>query len=62
MDGDDHARDRRADLDRRLVGHDFGQVLIFLDDIADINQPGDDLSLGDAFADIGQSEQITPHG
>ena len=48
------ARDRRGDLDRRLVGHHVGQHLVLDDLVADLDVPFDDLGLGDAFADVGQ--------
>ena len=57
----DRARHRRFHLDRRLVGHHVGDVLVFLDPVADGDVPGDDLGLGDAFADIGQLEGEASH-
>ena len=47
---------RRFHLDRRLVGHHVGQLLIFLDALADLDVPGDDFGLGNAFADVRQTE------
>ena len=58
---DHHARHRRFHLDGRLVGHHVGDVLVFLDAIAHGDVPGDDLGLGDAFADIGQAEGEAAH-
>ena len=52
------ARDRRFHLDRRLVGHHVGELLVFLDRVADLDVPGDDLGLGNAFADVGQLELV----
>ena len=51
----------RFHLDRRLVGHHVGELLVFLDAVADLDVPGDDLGLGDAFADIGQLEFVAGH-
>ena len=58
---DDNARHGRFHLDGRLVGHHVGDVLIFLDTVADRDVPGDDLGLGDAFADVGQLEGKAGH-
>ena len=58
----DHlARDRAFHLDRRLVGHHVGELLVLLDLVADLDVPGDDLGLGDAFADVGQLELVDAH-
>jgi len=58
----DHgARNRRFHLDRRLVGHHVGDRLILLDAVAELDVPGDDFGLGDAFADVGQAEGETSH-
>ena len=51
----------RFNFHRRLVGHDIDEVLIFLDHVADIHMPGDDLGLGRAFADIGKLENKNTH-
>ena len=56
-----HARDRRFHFDRRLVGHHVGELLVFLDRVADLDVPGDDFGLGNAFADVGQLELIDAH-
>ena len=58
---DDLAVDGRRDFDRRLVGHHVGQLLVFLDLVADLDVPGDDLGLGNAFANVGQLELIGRH-
>ncbi len=58
---DHHARHRRFHLDRRLVGHHVGDLLILLDALADMHMPCDDLGLGDAFADIRQAESEASH-
>ena len=55
------ARDRAFHLDRRLVGHHVGELLIFLDHVAHLDVPGDDLGLGNAFADVGQLEFVARH-
>jgi hypothetical protein len=34
--------------------------LVFVDPVADLDMPGDDLGLGGAFADIGQLEDVAP--
>ena len=53
--------DRALHLDRRLVGHHVGELLVFLDAVAQFDVPGDDLGLGDAFTDVGQLELIGRH-
>ena len=58
---DDLARDRRFHLHRRLVGHHVGDLLVFLDAVADLHVPGDDLRLGNAFADVRQLELVFRH-
>ena len=55
------ARDRRFHFDRRLVGHHVGELLVFLDAVADLDVPRDDFGLGNAFADVGQLELIGRH-
>jgi hypothetical protein len=45
----------------RLVGHHVGKLLVFLDLVADLDVPGDDLGLGNAFADVGQLEFVARH-
>ena len=58
---DDLAGDRGFHLDRRLVGHHVGDLLVFLDAVADLDVPGDDLRLGNAFADVRQLEFVFRH-
>jgi hypothetical protein len=58
---DNAAGDRRLHLHRRLVGHHVGELLILLDHVADLDVPGDDLGLGNAFADVGQLEFVARH-
>ena len=55
------ARDRAFHLDRRLVGHHVGDLLVLGDRVADLDVPGDDLGLGNAFADVGQLEFVASH-
>ena len=58
----DHlAGDRAFHLDRRLVGHHVGDLLVLADRVADLDVPGDDLGLGNAFADVGQLEFVASH-
>ena len=54
-------RDGRFHFDRRLVGHHVGELLVFLDAVADLDVPGNDLGLGDAFANVGKLELIRRH-
>ena len=49
------------DLHRRLVGHHVGEHLVLRDHVADLDVPGDDLGLGDAFADVGQLDDARAH-
>ena len=51
----------RFHLDRRLVGHHVGDLLVLGDRVADLDVPGDDLGLGNAFADVGQLEFVARH-
>ena len=53
---DDDPRHGRFHFDGRLVGHHVGKLRIFLDALADFHMPGDDFGLGDAFADVRQTE------
>ncbi|MNE16247.1 hypothetical protein D3C80_1091880 [compost metagenome] len=62
VQGDDDAGDRAGQLDRRLVGHDLGQDLVFLDRVADLDVPADQLGLGRAFAHVGQFEDVVGSG
>ena len=57
----DRPGDRRFHFDRRLVGHHVGKLLVLLDPVADLDVPGDDFGLGNAFADVGQLELIDAH-
>ena len=57
----DLAVDRRRDLDRRLVGHHGGEQLVLAHEVADLDVPFDELGLGDAFADIGQLDDVLAH-
>ena len=57
----DLAGDRAIHLDRRLVGHHVDELLVLVDRVADLDVPGDDLGLGDAFADVGQLEDVASH-
>ena len=52
------AGDRRFHFDRRLVGHHVGDLLVLGDRVADLDVPGDNLGLGNAFADVGQFELV----
>ena len=48
--------DRRRQVDDRFVRLDVRQYLVFLDVVADGDVPFDDLTFGDAFADVGKFE------
>jgi hypothetical protein len=58
---DDDAGHRRLHLDGGLVGHHVGDRRVFLDAVADGDVPGNDLGLGNAFADVGQLEGEAGH-
>ncbi len=58
---DHHARHRRFHLDRRLVGHHVGDLLVFLDPVPDRDVPRHDLGLGNTLANVGQLERKTRH-
>ena len=58
----DAAGDGRFHLQRGLVSHHVGKLLVFFDHVADLHMPGDDLGLGDPFADIRQLEFVARHG
>ena len=47
---------RRRQLDQRLGGLDLDHDVVDLDDVADLDLPGHDLGLGQAFTDVGQLE------
>ncbi len=55
------AADRRGDLHRGLVGHHVDEGGVLLDHVADADVPGDDLGLGDPFADVRQLEDEAAH-
>ncbi len=57
-EGQHAAGHRRRDLDAGLVGHHVGQGLVFGDRVAGLDMPGDELDLGDAFADIGHLDHV----
>ena len=57
----DRPRDGRFHFDRCLVGHHVGELLVFLDAVADLDVPCDDFGLGNAFANVGQLELIDGH-
>jgi hypothetical protein len=52
---------RRGDRDGGLVGHHLDHGLVFLDDVARLHEPGDDLALGHALADVRQLELESCH-
>ena len=58
---DYRARHRRLHLDGGLVGHHVGDLLVFLDAVTHSDVPGDDLGLGNAFADVRQLEREPRH-
>ncbi len=62
MQGDDDAGDRAGQFDRRLVGHDLGQNLVFLDRVADLHMPADQFGFSGAFADVRQFEDVVGSG
>ena len=57
----DLAIDRRGDFDRRLVGHHGGEHRVLAHEVADLDVPFDEFGLGDAFADIGQLDDVFAH-
>ena len=52
---------RRRDLDGRLVGHHVGEGLVARDRVARLHVPGDELDLGDAFAEVGNLDDVDAH-
>jgi hypothetical protein len=58
VQGRHYPGDRRGDFHRRLVRHDVGQDLVFLDRIPDLHMPADQLGFRRAFADVGQFEDV----
>ena len=55
------AGDGGCHLHRRFIGHDIDHRLVFLQPFAGLDVPGGDFRLSDAFADIGQAEDIVCH-
>ena len=55
------ARHGRGDFDRRLVGHDGGNDLVLLDEIAGLHMPFDDLGFRHPFADVGHPDRAHAH-
>jgi hypothetical protein len=53
---DDLSGHRRREFDQRLVGLDLDEGLVPADGVPRRDQPGDDLSLFEALADIGKLE------
>ena len=51
----------RGNLDRRLVGHDLGDDLVFLDRVADLDLPFDDLGRDRAFTEVRHLEDVAAH-
>ena len=46
---------------RRLVGHHVGEHLVLDHRVARLDVPGDELDLGDAFADVGHLDDVDGH-
>src|ERR1043166_8041653 len=61
VDHDDGAADRSRQFDRGLIGQDIDERVLLADLLPDRDMPGDDLGLGRALADIGQSDDVPPH-
>ena len=55
------ARHGRGNLHRGLVGHDVGQHLVGDDGVALPHMPGDQLHLGNAFADVRRLDDVRAH-
>ena len=55
------ARNGRWNVDSRLVGHDGGDDLILVHEIADLDRPFDDLGFRHALADIGHLDRAYAH-
>ena len=49
---------RRADLDRRLVGHDLDHRLVLFEGVPLLDQPADHFALGDPLADVRKTELV----
>ena len=62
MEGDDLAGDGGGHFHRSLVGHHVDEGGVFLDEVADLDVPGDDFGFGGAFADVGELEDELAHG
>ncbi len=60
VDALDAARERRGDLDARLVGLDFQQRRVLGDVLPLRDEDLDDLGLGQALAEVGQGEGARP--
>ena len=58
VDARDGSRGRRGDLDRRLVGLDLDERLVFRDLVPDRDEPARDLSLGQPLPEIRQLELV----
>ena len=58
---DDLAGGRGFHFDGGLVGHHVGDLLVFLDHIAEFHMPFDDFRLGNTLADVRQVEGVTSH-
>src|SRR4029453_3400883 len=57
----DTASDGGRHLDRCLIGHDLGHELVFLDEIADLDVPSDDLPLDSSLAQVRHPEDVSAH-
>ena len=55
------ARNGRWNVDGRLVGHDGGDDLILVHEIADLDRPFDDLGFRHALADVGHLDRAHAH-
>ncbi len=55
------AGDGSRDFDRRLVGHDGGDDLILLDEIADLDRPFDNLGFRHSLANIRHLDRANAH-
>ena len=60
-EGNDAPADGRRNLDRRLVGHDLGDDLVFRDRVADLDLPLDDFGRDRAFAEVRHLENVAAH-
>ena len=48
----------RGDLDGRLVGLDLDERVVFVDHLADLDEPAGDLAFGHPFAEVGKLELV----